>query len=152
MKPIKIIVTGASGRMGQTIIKKILINKSLKLIGATEGSKNKFLGSDISALIKSKKTGIIITDKIEPLFAKADAVIDFTIPIATLNYAEMAALIAPRPFMVERGHFDGVAPDETVAYEFAKVRNLYSAKLGIGNKTRIEWFVGPHTIRQELIN
>ena len=91
MKPIKIIVTGASGRMGQTIIKKILINKSLKLIGATEGSKNKFLGSDIGALIKSKKTGIIITDKIEPLFAKADAVIDFTIPIATLNYAEMAA-------------------------------------------------------------
>ena len=64
----------------------------------------------------------------------------------TFNYAEMAALIAPRPFMVERGHFDGVAPDETVAYEFAKVRNLYSAKLGIGNKTRIEWFVGPHTI------
>ena len=43
MKPIKIIVTGASGRMGQTIIKKVLSNKSLKLIGATEGSKNKFL-------------------------------------------------------------------------------------------------------------
>ena len=33
---------------------------------------------------------------------------------STFNYAEMAALIAPRPFMVERGHFDGVAPDETV--------------------------------------
>ena len=32
---------------------------------------------------------------------------------STFNYAEMAALIAPRPFMVERGHFDGVAPDET---------------------------------------
>ncbi len=30
----------------------------------------------------------------------------------------MAALIAPRPFMVERGHFDGVAPDEAVGYEF----------------------------------
>ena len=91
MKPIKIIVTGASGRMGQTIIKKILINKSLKLIGVTEGSKNKFLGSDISELVKSKKTGIIVTDKIEPLFAKADAVIDFTIPIATLKHAKMAA-------------------------------------------------------------
>jgi len=65
---------------------------------------------------------------------------------STFNYAEMAALIAPRPFMVERGHFDGVAPDETVAYEFAKVRNLYSAKLGIGDRTKIEWFVGPHTI------
>jgi hypothetical protein len=58
----------------------------------------------------------------------------------------MAALIAPRPFMVERGHFDGVAPDETVGYEFAKVRNLYQAQLGIGDRCRIEWFPGPHTI------
>lgn len=64
----------------------------------------------------------------------------------TFNYAEMAALIAPRPFMVERGQFDGVQPDETVAYEFAKVRHLYQAKLGIGERCRIEWFVGPHTI------
>jgi len=58
----------------------------------------------------------------------------------------MTALIAPRPFMVKRGHFDGVAPDQAVAHEYAKVRNLYSAKLGIGDKTQIEWFVGPHTI------
>ena len=43
----------------------------------------------------------------------------------TFNYAEMASLIAPRPFMVERGHHDGVAPDEWVAYEYAKVRWLY---------------------------
>lgn len=65
---------------------------------------------------------------------------------STFNYAEMAALIAPRPFMVERGHFDGVAPDETVAYEYAKVRHLYNARLNIGDRTEIEWFVGPHTI------
>lgn len=65
---------------------------------------------------------------------------------STFNYAEMAALIAPRPFMVERGHFDGVAPDEAVGYEFAKVRNLYQAKLGIGERSAIEWFVGPHMI------
>lgn len=65
---------------------------------------------------------------------------------STFNYAEMAALIAPRPFMVERGHFDGVAPDETVAYEFAKVRHLYSARLGLGDRCELEWFVGPHTI------
>ena len=55
---------------------------------------------------------------------------------STFNYAEMAALIAPRPFMVERGHFDGVAPDEPVAYEYAKVRFLYEAKLGIGDRCR----------------
>lgn len=64
----------------------------------------------------------------------------------TFNYAEMAALICPRPFMVERGHFDGVGPDEQVAFEFAKVRHLYEAKLGLKDRCEIEWFVGPHTI------
>jgi dienelactone hydrolase len=63
----------------------------------------------------------------------------------TFNYAEMAALIAPRPFMVERGHDDGVAPDEWVAYEYAKVRRHYD-KLGVGDRTEIEFFNGPHTI------
>ena len=64
----------------------------------------------------------------------------------TFNYSEMAALTAPRPFMVERGHFDGVAPDERVALEFAKVRHLYAAKLKIPDKVAIEWFDGPHRI------
>lgn len=63
----------------------------------------------------------------------------------TFNYAEMAGLIAPRPFMVERGHHDGVAPDEWVAYEYAKVRRLYAA-LKIPERTEIEFFDGPHTI------
>ncbi len=63
----------------------------------------------------------------------------------TFNYAEMAMLIAPRPFMVERGHDDGVAPDEWVAYEYAKVRRFYD-KLGLGDRTEIEFFNGPHTI------
>ncbi len=63
----------------------------------------------------------------------------------TFNYAEMAALIAPRPFMVERGHSDGVGLDEYVAFEYAKVRRLY-AQLGIADRTEIEFFVGGHVI------
>ena len=63
----------------------------------------------------------------------------------TFNYAEMAGLIAPRPFMVERGHRDPVSTDEWVAYEFAKVRRLYD-RFGIGDHTNIEFFNGPHEI------
>jgi dienelactone hydrolase len=66
----------------------------------------------------------------------------------TFNYAEMAALIAPRPFMVERGHDDGVGIDEMVAYEYAKVRRLYS-KLKIPERTAIEFFAGGHEIHGE---
>ena len=65
---------------------------------------------------------------------------------STFNYAEMAGLIAPRPFMVERGHYDGVASDETVGWEFAKVRFLYQGKLKLPGRCEIEWFDGPHTI------
>jgi dienelactone hydrolase len=63
----------------------------------------------------------------------------------TFNYAEMSWLICPRPFMVERGHDDGVAPDEWVAHEFARTRRRYDL-LGIGDRTTIEFFNGPHTI------
>ncbi len=65
---------------------------------------------------------------------------------STFNYAEMAALIAPRPFMVEHGHFDGVSDDWTTAYEYAKVRYLYAAKLSLAERTEMERFVGLHTI------
>ncbi len=65
---------------------------------------------------------------------------------STFNYSQMAALIAPRPFMVERGHFDGVGTDEWVAHEYARVRHLYAARLGLPERTEIEWFAGPHTI------
>ncbi len=61
------------------------------------------------------------------------------------GYAELASLMTPRPFMVERGHDDGVAPDEWVAWEYAKVRRHYD-QLGIGERTEIEFFNGPHTI------
>jgi dienelactone hydrolase len=64
---------------------------------------------------------------------------------STFNYAEMANLIAPRPFMVERGHRDGVGLDEWVSYEYAKVRLLYT-DLRIPNQTTLEYFDGPHTI------
>jgi len=64
---------------------------------------------------------------------------------STFNYAEMSWLICPRPFMVERGHYDGVAPDEQGAFEYAKTKRQYEL-LGWGERTEMEVFTGPHTI------
>ena len=63
----------------------------------------------------------------------------------TFDYAEMAALIFPRPFMVERGHHDRVSVDSWVAHEYAKVRWLY-AQFGLADRTEIEFFQGGHSI------
>jgi hypothetical protein len=63
----------------------------------------------------------------------------------TFDYAEMAYLMFPRPFMVERGHHDRVGRDQWVAHEFAKVRWLY-AQFGMADRTQIEFFQGGHSI------
>jgi len=63
----------------------------------------------------------------------------------TFDYAEMAYLIFPRPFMVERGHHDHVSEDRLVAYEYAKVRWLY-VQFGLSDRTQMEYFNGGHSI------
>jgi dienelactone hydrolase len=62
-----------------------------------------------------------------------------------VGYAELANLMAPRPFMVERGHRDGTSVDERVAFEYAKVERFYD-HLGLDQQTAIEYFDGGHTI------
>ena len=67
---------------------------------------------------------------------------------STFDYAEMASLIFPRPFMVERGHHDGVARDQFVAYEYARIAWLYD-QFGLADRIQIEYFNGGHTINGE---
>ncbi len=88
------------------------------------------------------------TDRYSYLFTREYDMLEFNFA-NVVNYAELATLMAPRPFMVERGHSDGVAPDEWVAYEFAKVRRFYN-QLGLGDRTEIEFFNGPHEIHGKV--
>lgn len=67
---------------------------------------------------------------------------------STFSYAEMAYLIFPRPFMVERGHHDLVQPDEWVLYEYGKVFFLYD-QFNKGHMTKIEIFNGGHASRND---
>jgi hypothetical protein len=78
------------------------------------------------------------------MFNRAYEIYDFDLA-NTFNHAELAGLIAPRPFMVERGHRDGVGLDEWVAFEYARVRRRY-ADLGIPGRTAIHFFEGGHVI------
>jgi len=78
------------------------------------------------------------------LFTREYEIFQWNMGLA-FGHAELAALIAPRPFMVERGHDDGVGVDEWVSYEYAKVRRHY-AKLGLAGRTAIEYFPGGHRI------
>ena len=91
-RDIKIVLPGAAGRMGRTLIAEIAKNPSLALFGATEPAGSALLGADAGTLAGlPEPLGIAITDDPLPLVAEADAIIDFTVPAATVEYAALAA-------------------------------------------------------------
>ena len=83
-------------------------------------------------------------DKNTFMFTASHETIEFNLA-NTFSYAEMAALIAPRPFMVENGYRDLVMPVEWASAEYAKLRKVYFY-LGIPERTELEYFDGPHRI------
>lgn len=78
------------------------------------------------------------------MFTKEYEILEWNMA-AVASHAELAQIIAPRPFLVERGHRDGVGVDEWVSYEYAKVRRFYD-EAGIGDRTGIAFFNGPHRV------
>lgn len=86
-----IVVTGVSGRMGQMLVKTIQSSDKAKLVGAVERSGHNWVGQDLGIAMGGAEIGVIVTDEPLDAFAKAQAVIDFTAPEATVEFAALAA-------------------------------------------------------------
>lgn len=86
-----IVVTGASGRMGQMLIRTIAASDKARLVGAVERPGTPWVGRDVGEAMGSTATGVIVTDDPLEAFAKSQAVIDFTAPAATVEFAALAA-------------------------------------------------------------
>lgn len=91
MGPMKIAVLGASGRMGQMLINAVDEAEGATLVGVTERAGHAWAGRDLGEAMGGAPRGIMVdTDPLE-VFAKAEAVIDFTSPDATVAHNELAA-------------------------------------------------------------
>jgi 4-hydroxy-tetrahydrodipicolinate reductase len=86
-----IVITGASGRMGQMLIKTVLDSDKAKLVGVVERSGHDWVGRDVGACMGGADVGVSVTDDALAAFAQAQAVIDFTAPDATVEFAALAA-------------------------------------------------------------
>jgi 4-hydroxy-tetrahydrodipicolinate reductase len=86
-----IVITGASGRMGQMLIDTVLKSDKCRLAGVLERSGHDWVGQDIGTAMGSAPIGVAVTDDAVEVFAKAQAVIDFTAPAATVRFAGLAA-------------------------------------------------------------
>jgi 4-hydroxy-tetrahydrodipicolinate reductase len=91
MSELKIVVTGASGRMGRTLIREIAQGNGITLCGALEMEGHPNLGLDSGTLAGMQPNGIKLTADPLTLLATAQAVIDFTKPMVSTMLAELAA-------------------------------------------------------------
>ena len=86
-----IAITGASGRMGQMLIKTILDSDKARLVGAIERAGHDWVGQDVGTAMGGQAVGVMVTDDALEAIAKAQVVIDFTAPAATVEFAALCA-------------------------------------------------------------
>ena len=86
-----IAITGASGRMGQMLVRAVLAHEGMHLVGAIERKGHDWIGRDLGAAMGGAEIGLAVTDDPLEAIAQAQAIIDFTAPEATLEFAALAA-------------------------------------------------------------
>jgi 4-hydroxy-tetrahydrodipicolinate reductase len=91
MADMRLIIVGAGGRMGRTLVKAIAEHPGMSVTAAVETAGSPLLGQDAGVLAGLAPLGIKLTDDIRPCLSDADGIIDFTIPVATVAHAELAA-------------------------------------------------------------
>ena len=86
-----IVVTGASGRMGRMLLPLVAASPHVRLVGAVVRTGHPWAGRDVGDCLGGAALGILVTDDPLDAFARAQAVVDFSAPDATVDYAALAA-------------------------------------------------------------
>jgi 4-hydroxy-tetrahydrodipicolinate reductase len=118
-----IVIVGAGGRMGRTLIESVLNTPAVRLHAALERSDSELIGQD-AGLFAGRQTGVKISHDLEAALEGADVLIDFTRPEATRLY--LKACIAKGVNMVigttgfdEAGKQEIAAAAQTIGVVFA---------------------------------
>ncbi|MFZ1151819.1 MAG: 4-hydroxy-tetrahydrodipicolinate reductase, partial [Xanthobacteraceae bacterium] len=88
---LRVVIVGAGGRMGRTLIHAVAASKGVTLAGAVDAPGSAVIGRDAGELAGLGKNGVSVVSDAAPLLQRADALIEFTIPAATMGFAELVA-------------------------------------------------------------
>jgi 4-hydroxy-tetrahydrodipicolinate reductase len=91
MSDMRLIVAGAGGRMGRTLVRTIDATPGLVLAGALEAPTSPLLGKDAGVLAGLPENGVKLSADLWSLSAQADGIVDFTVPGATIANVAIAA-------------------------------------------------------------
>tara|TARA_Y100000588_G_scaffold28600_1_gene27958 strand:+ start:1180 stop:1992 length:813 start_codon:yes stop_codon:yes gene_type:complete len=91
MADIQIGITGSAGRMGITLAREVAAASGCVLSGASEQKDHPFIGHDPGQIAGLGITGLAIKDDAREVFQASEVVLDFTLPAATVDHANLAA-------------------------------------------------------------
>lgn len=91
MADMKIVVVGAGGRMGQSLVRAVTEIDSVELVAAIEREDAICIGADCGEMAGVGTNGVTVTSDALEAFAKADGVLDFTVPAASVEFSGLAA-------------------------------------------------------------
>ena len=91
MSDMRLIVAGAGGRMGRTLVRTIDATPGVVLAGALEAPGSPLLGKDAGVLAGLPANGVELSADLWALSANADGILDFTVPAATIANVALAA-------------------------------------------------------------
>jgi len=91
MSELKIGVVGAAGRMGATLVRMVHETQGCRVAGGIERPGSPAVGKDLGDIAGIGRLDLEIGDNALELFVGLDAVLDFTMPDATVEFAAIAA-------------------------------------------------------------
>lgn len=86
-----VLITGVSGRMGRMLTELVLASGRLRLVAALERTGHPWIGQDLGLAMGRGALGITVGDDPLDAFARAQVVLDFTAPEASVAFARLAA-------------------------------------------------------------
>jgi 4-hydroxy-tetrahydrodipicolinate reductase len=130
MADMRVVIAGAGGRMGRTLIHAVAATKGLALAGAVDAPDSAVIGRDAGELAGLGPNGIKVTSDVAPLLKDADGLIEFTIPAATLAFAELTAAAGLVHVIGTTGH--SAEEDAVIAKAAARATIVKSGNMSLG--------------------
>ncbi len=135
------VVTGVSGRMGQMLAQLVLDSDKARLVGAVEVEGHDWIGQDLGAAMGGTPVGVTVTDDPLDAFAKAQAILDFTTPAATVKFAGIAAQARAVHVIGTTGMAEADLKTLSIAARHAVIVRAGNMSLGVNLLTKLTQMV-----------
>jgi 4-hydroxy-tetrahydrodipicolinate reductase len=116
--------------MGRTLIHAMAASKGLSLAGAVEAAGSAVIGRDAGELAGLGRNGVAVTSDVAPLLKEADGLIEFTIPAATLVFAELTAAAGLVHVIGTTGH--SAEEEAVIAKAASRAKIVKSGNMSLG--------------------